>query len=156
MPSSWGIKALAAPAPRTRRGRPGQSASKPQAASPTSVIKTSWGRREYHDETHFVTTIIVAGVSIAVKQARRTQPWSQVTLSTGNTRKIWQIHAPDLIRRERRDQQKNKTRSTTTKITSKNCTNNVHHHDDRWHSSKDESRDDPGERKQEQRLLVRR
>jgi hypothetical protein len=60
---------------------------------------------------------------------------------------------------------KTKSQTTTTKIVSKNCAINVRHHDDRHHSSKDKSRDDPrkfrrqqrqGERKQEQRLLVRR
>ena len=34
------------------------------------------------------------------------QPWSKVTLQTGNTRQIGQIHAPDLLRCKHRDQQK--------------------------------------------------
>ena len=39
-----------------------------------SVVRVSRGRRESHNETHLATTIIVAGASIAAKQARRTQP----------------------------------------------------------------------------------
>jgi hypothetical protein len=76
--------------------------------------KMSWGRCEYHNKTHRMTTIIVTGASIAAKQARRTQPWSQVTLSMGNTRQIGQIHAPDLIRRKRWDQQKKQKQAAKT------------------------------------------
>ncbi len=53
-----------------QRGEPWQSH---KAALPMNATKTLWERREYHDDTHPVTTIIVKGASIAVMQAQRTQ-----------------------------------------------------------------------------------
>ncbi len=82
-----------------------------------SVVRASW----VTGETHLATTIIVAGASIAAKQAWRTQPWSQVTLSTGNTRQIGQIHVPDLIRRERWDQQKKQKQAAKTSAAAMTC-----------------------------------
>ncbi len=52
------------------RGEPWQSH---KAALPTNETKASWGRCEYHDNTHPAMTIIVKGASIAATQARQTQ-----------------------------------------------------------------------------------
>ena len=77
-----------------------------RAALLTNTTRASWGHCESHNKTYLPMMITVAGESIAATQAQRTQPWSQVTLQTGNTRQIRQTHAPDLLQRERWDQQK--------------------------------------------------
>ena len=64
-----------------------------------------------------MTTIIVTGASISGMQAGQTQPRSQVTLSTGNTTQIGQIHAPDLLQCKHWDQQKQKQAAKTSAAT---------------------------------------
>ncbi len=44
-----------------------------KAALPTNLTRALWERREYHDDTHPATTIIVTGASNAGTQARRMQ-----------------------------------------------------------------------------------
>ncbi len=51
----------------------GNKSQSHKVASPTKVTKALWGRREYHNDTHPATTIIITGASIAATQAQQTQ-----------------------------------------------------------------------------------
>ncbi len=44
-----------------------------KAALPTNATKALWEHREYHDDTHSTTIIVVKGASIAATQAQQTQ-----------------------------------------------------------------------------------
>ncbi len=52
------------------QGEPWQSH---KAALPTNATKALWERREYHEDNHPATTIIIKGASIATMQAQQTQ-----------------------------------------------------------------------------------
>ncbi len=75
-----------------------------RVALPTNATRVLWGRREYHDKTHFTTTIIVAVASLpqllCVKINRRpfldrkpwadranSCPWSHTMRASGSTKK---------------------------------------------------------------------
>ncbi len=60
--------------PLMQRGEPWQSTSEPQGGLADNATKASWGRHEYHKDTHPATTIIIKGASIAATQMQRMQP----------------------------------------------------------------------------------
>ncbi len=60
------------PLNRNKEGHGNQPQSH-KTALPTNATRASWGRHEYHIDTHPSTTIIITGASIATTQARRTQ-----------------------------------------------------------------------------------
>jgi hypothetical protein len=59
--------------------------------------QTQQGHREYHNNTHPATTIIVTGASIATTQAQRTQHKREECDHEPDLRQIRKIHAPDLL-----------------------------------------------------------
>jgi hypothetical protein len=60
------------PFKRNKEGRGDQPWSH-KAASPMNATRASWGRCEYHEDTHIATTTIAARASIVAKRARQTQ-----------------------------------------------------------------------------------
>ena len=155
-------KTFAKQAPWTRRGRPWQSASKPQAALPTSATRTSWGPCEHHNNTHLAmtTTIVIAGSIAATPVCRNKQEalcWQEASSRSGKCMPLISYNASVGIN-------ENKNANNNDKNYAKKRAVNVRHHGDHRHSSDDKLRDDPcksrcqqrqRERKQEQQLLVR-